>query len=255
MSFERLPTGEMRRATPPEVHSAYAELRNLHLSVVKGSGDLWNWPAVLTSTAMTLARILHLNHLYTLILDVPGVICEFGTHWGASAAILRNLHQIHEPNNRSRELHLFDTWEGFRGVGPEDLEARDGDFSVPIDWAESLQSVLGLLDVANRATSAPSAILHQGDARTSFAEFLESDPGKLIALAFLDMDIYEPTRGVLELLEQRLVAGGIVVFDELNYPPYPGETVAFLESRLRWGRLVRSPFLPFSAYTVVQARA
>lgn len=252
--FDRLPSGEIARITAPEVGAGYERLRAVHDLAVGGSGAHWNWPSALTLTAVSLSRILHLDDLYRRIIDVPGIVCEFGTHWGTSAAILRNLRTIHEPRNRSRELHLFDTWSGFTGASEADHGARDGDFGLPPGWEETLRETLEAQDAANEVPSPPSVVLHRGDARETFAAFLREDPGKVIALASLDMDLYAPTRDVLELLAERLVVGSIVVFDELNYPPHPGETRAFLESNLRWSRLTRSRFMPYAAFTVVESR-
>jgi hypothetical protein len=48
-------------------------------------------------------------------------------------------------------------------------------------------------------------------------------------MLFLDMDIYEPTLDVLRKLKNRLTKGSIVVFDEVNCPSFPGETIALME--------------------------
>jgi len=48
-------------------------------------------------------------------------------------------------------------------------------------------------------------------------------------LLYLDLDIYEPTKFVLENCLKRVPKGGIVAFDELNHRAFPGETAALLD--------------------------
>jgi hypothetical protein len=45
-------------------------------------------------------------------------------------------------------------------------------------------------------------------------------------MAIFDMDVYKPTRDVLELILPRLTKGSLLVFDELNDETFPGETRA-----------------------------
>ncbi len=73
-----------------------------------------------------------------------------------------------------------------------------------------------------------------------------------MALAYLDLDLYEPTRTCLEELRPFLTKGSIVAFDESALAESPGETVALRET---WGlsnlRLVRTPYLGFPSYAVI----
>ena len=45
----------------------------------------------------------------------------------------------------------------------------------------------------------------------------------------MDLDLYKPTKFVLQHILNRMSKGSIIVFDELNHPDYPGETIALLE--------------------------
>ena len=46
---------------------------------------------------------------------------------------------------------------------------------------------------------------------------------------FLDFDIYQPTVVALDHFLPRMSKGGIIAFDQLNNPDWPGETLAYLE--------------------------
>lgn len=250
--FHRLPQGQVIRDTSEGDRQSYVHLRALHETMVDASGEMWNWPAAATLTQPSIARILHLFDIYSRVLSVPGVICEFGSHWGAGTSVLRVLHKILEPNNRSRELHVFDTWDGFVGVGAADRNSVDGDFPVSVGWDQKLAQILTLQDAVGSAAKPPEFVLHKGGARESVQRFLESRPEAIVSLAILDMDLDAPTRVVLDAIQDRLVVGSVVVLDELNCPLYPGESVAFRSSPFRFSRLVKSPYLPYAAYTVVE---
>ena len=76
-----------------------------------------------------------------------------------------------------------------------------------------------------------------------------SNPHLVIALLYLDFDLYEPTKLALELFLPRMPKGAIVAFDELNCESYPGETLALNETLSISGRKIhRFPFDPWTSY-------
>lgn len=66
--------------------------------------------------------------------------------------------------------------------------------------------------------------LVQGNIMESLPEFLRQHPYLRIALLHIDTDVYEPAKLGLELLWERVVKHGVVVFDD--YGTVEGETVA-----------------------------
>jgi len=71
--------------------------------------------------------------------------------------------------------------------------------------------------------------LVKGDATQTIPAFEAAFPEAIVSLAWIDFDLYEPTKVALEFLARRLAIGGIVVFDEAISQIWPGETVAMLE--------------------------
>ena len=63
-----------------------------------------------------LSRILFMNYIYQKIVDVQGVVFEFGTRWGQNVALFAALRGIYEPFNRHRKIVAFDTFEGFPSI-------------------------------------------------------------------------------------------------------------------------------------------
>ncbi len=88
----------------------------------------------------------------------------------------------------------------------------------------------------------------RGDATQTLQAYLAEHPETIVALAYFDFDIYEPTRVCLELVRERLTKGSILAFDELNCTDFPGETVAVREvlglDRYAIQRLPYGPGMP-----------
>jgi hypothetical protein len=62
------------------------------------------------------ARMLYIHELYKKILDVHGLIVEFGVRWGQNLVLFETLRGIYEPFNKNRKIVGFDTFEGFASV-------------------------------------------------------------------------------------------------------------------------------------------
>lgn len=60
-------------------------------------------------------------------------------------------------------------------------------------------------------------------------EFLEQNKHIIVALLYLDLDIYQPTKTSLKYFVPKMAKGSIIAFDEPNYKSFPGETIAALE--------------------------
>lgn len=229
----------------------YAELKALHLSMMEMSGDLWNWPSAATLTRPSLARILYLARIYEKIIPIPGVICEFGAHWGTTSVVLTNLRALLEPYNYSRRLFVFDTFQGFGPVHASDGVAQEGDFALPESYRDQLGQLLALAESLSPNSHIKKHEIFAGDASETVHHFLRQQPEAIVSLAIFDMDVYQPTKDALAAIMPRLTKGSLLVFDELNYPIYPGETAAVAEVLgLDKLRLRRDPWMPHCAWAV-----
>lgn len=74
------------------------------------------------SSALT--KILFVDEAYRLILDLPGVIVEFGTWWGQNLILFENLRAIYEPFNASRRVLGFDTFAGYSSISKKIAQAK-----------------------------------------------------------------------------------------------------------------------------------
>ena len=69
----------------------------------------------------------------------------------------------------------------------------------------------------------------KGDAVKTLPAYLDAHPETVCSLAYFDFDIYKPTKECLVLMRQVLIRGSILVFDQLTYELFPGETIAVKE--------------------------
>jgi hypothetical protein len=227
-------------------------LYNIAKTLLPEYGNQWNVDSLVTLKRQTLSRLLYLNNLYQLIINVPGVICEFGVKWGATLTQLINLRGIYEPYNHSRRIFGFDTFEGHVVVDEKDGSSpKIGDFSTFTGYEITLDEILSLQESFNPLSHIKKSALIKGDSSITIEQWLEDNLHAIISMAIFDMDVYAPTKNVLSKIIPRLTKGSVLVFDELNCETYPGETQALFEV-LGFNRLAlrRFPHQPFCAWAV-----
>lgn len=179
-----------------------------------------------------LARILFMNHLYQQIVDVPGIVAEFGVRWGQNLALFAALRGIYDTFNRHRKIVGFDTFEGFPDVSENDGHSdmiRRGNLAVTEGYAAYLEDIMQFQEKDNPLSHIRKFELRAGDASIEIETYLTEHPETIIALAYFDFDLYEPTLRCLQAIRPHLVKGSVLGFDELNDPDSPGETLALKE--------------------------
>jgi hypothetical protein len=200
------------------------------IKLIKDSGDNWAIHSLAVMKRNALARVIYLNDVYKKIINVPGVICEFGVHWGSTNSVLNNLRALYEPYNHSRVVYGFDTFSGFNSVSSKDGRNLDvGDYSSREDYFSSLNEILSYHESICPFPENKKFELIKGDASITTKQWLTDNPHAIISLAIFDMDLYKPTKDVLTAIQPRLTKGSVVVFDELNCKFFPGETEAVAE--------------------------
>ena len=198
-----------------------------------------------------ISHVLYMNHLYKQVLNTHGSILEFGVRWGRSLAMWLHLRGTHEGYNHNRKIVGFDTFEGFPSVSEQDAGATPGGFSVVENWDTHLDNVLKAHELNSPIHHMKKFELVKGDILETHPTYLGQHPETLISPCHLDLDIYTPTKFVLDTIPEYMNAGGIVAFDELNCEKWPGETQAFRESIYRHYKVRRTKYSPTQSYVVV----
>ena len=89
----------------------------------------------------------------------------------------------------------------------------------------------------------------KGDASIELKKYLERNPQTIVAMAYFDFDLYQPTKDCLKLIQPHIGKGSILAFDELNDPGFPGETLALSETLgLNNVRINRSNYSGMQSY-------
>jgi hypothetical protein len=203
-----------------------------------------------------LSRILFMNYIYQKIVDVQGVVFEFGTRWGQNVALFAALRGIYEPFNRHRKIVAFDTFEGFPSIHEKDGDSPmmvEGMLNLTENYDQYLSSVVSTIEKDNPLSHIQKFELRKGDGIVEIDSYLEQNPETIISLAYFDFDLYAPTKKCLEAIKPRLTKGSVVCFDELNDPDSPGETLALMEVfGLENVTLKRFPYVSRISYFIVE---
>lgn len=203
-----------------------------------------------------LASILFLNEMYEKIIDVPGVIMEFGVWWGANLTLFQSLRAVHEPYNYTRQVIGFDTFTGY----PDSMKKEDknspflikGNYSTTKNYDSYLQDLMQYHELENVMSHKKKFELLKGDVMYTLPKYLKEHPETIISLAYFDLALYEPTKVTLKAIQPHLVRGSILVMDELNIPDLPGETIALKEViGLNKYSIRRSNFTPDRCYITI----
>ena len=204
----------------------------------------------------TLSRILFFHDLYQKIININGVIMEFGVRWGQNLALFESFRGMYEPYNYSRKIIGFDTFSGFPSVQIKDGNSEiitKGAYSVTDGYDEYLEKILNYHELESPVSHIKKYELVKGDAVSSIEKYLNEYPETIIALAYFDFDIYEPTKKCLEAIKEHLTKGSIIGFDELNWHDFPGETLALKEVLgLSKYKIMRTPLNPSPSYMVFE---
>ena len=203
-----------------------------------------------------LSSMLFMIDMYKQIIDVHGVIMEFGVRWGKNLALYESLRGTFEPFNHNRKIIGFDTFEGFPTVDKKDGDSdiiQKGAYNVTENYEEYLEKILNYHESESPISNIKKYELRKGDATLEIEVYLKENPQTIISFAYFDFDIYAPTKKCLEAIKPHLTKGSILGFDELNHKDYPGETIALKEVfGLDKYKIRRNIFSPTQSYIIIK---
>ena len=208
------------------------------------------------ATRQSIAKFLAKYEIFKKILHINGSIIECGVLHGAGLLAWAKLSSIFEPANHPRKVIGFDTFEGFPSV--HEIDTRTGTFQeldkggLQGSTYPYVQEAVRIYDLNRPIRHIPKVELVQGDILQTTETYLKDNPHLVVALLYLDLDLYEPTRKALEVFVPRMPKGAIIGFDELNAKIFPGETVAVDEViGLRNLEIQRFTFDSYVSYAVI----
>jgi hypothetical protein len=196
-----------------------------------------------------------LYEIFKLIVPVKGSIVECGVFKGFGVMSWAKLSAMLEPENLTRRVYGFDTFNGFRSVAAQDDNAvappHRGDLAA--DSHDELQELIAQFDNDRFLGHIDKVHLIKGDVAETIPSFVSSHPHLVVSLLFLDLDLFEPTKVAIEQFVPRMPRGAVLAFDELDNPMWPGETLALIEALgVRNLRLTRLEWDPYISYAVLE---
>ncbi|HVF39207.1 MAG TPA: class I SAM-dependent methyltransferase, partial [Gemmatimonadaceae bacterium] len=202
-----------------------------------------------------LKRFLAMYELFKLAMPVKGSVVECGVYRGFGIMTWAKLSTILEPENLTRRIYGFDTFDGFPTVGDHDRSeyANPAIGDLRSSSYDELLQLIAEYDRDRFLGHLGKVELVRGDITVSAPAFVESHPHVVVSLLFIDCDLYAPTKAALDAFLPRMPKGAIVAFDELDNPLWPGETLATLDGGLLKSlRLQRLEWDPYISYAVIE---
>ena len=206
------------------------------------------------------SRHMAIYELYKRTIELPGSVAEFGIYNGSTYFFLSRLIEIFNPSmheiHHSSSCHIFgfDNFEGFVEISDKD---NDRYFKLQKFRGGLRGNRDSFFEVLNnfKKESAISKRMHviEGDIQETFGPFLKKYSWVKLRFCLMDLDLYKPTKVVLDKLFDIMVPGGIIVFDEYGLPEWQGETIAVDEFIKRHNLVLHSipwTFAP-SAYCTI----
>lgn len=173
----------------------------------------------LTSDTSRIGNVIAHYELYKKIIDLPGDVVELGVFRGGSLVQFATFREILE-NEKSRKIIGFDVFGEF----PQADNAADTVFREK--WVketgntflekEEIYASLAHKNIGN-------VELVKGDILETLPRYLQEHPHLKVSLLHIDTDIYTPSKVGLELLFDKVVKNGVIVFDDYGVA---GETEA-----------------------------
>lgn len=160
-------------------------------------------PEVLANTMLSLRKLYYMSQFVEHSLNLPGDFFEAGTGSGGSTLFMgQRLKQAKIP----KLLWTLDTFAGYEGINP----AKDPKYMHRGDIrCASVEQVRILLTEIIDAVRIVAGTI---------PSTLEEVKTTQISFAYIDVNLYDPTYAATRFCLERLVPGGIILFDDYSWP-------------------------------------
>ncbi|GAB58436.1 TylF/MycF/NovP-related O-methyltransferase [Rheinheimera nanhaiensis] len=209
------------------------------------------------TSRQSLSLFLAKNEIFQHILPIHGNIVECGVFMGGGLFTWAQLSAIYEPINHGRKVIGFDSFDGFPALGEQDQNTgaeteHKVQGSYRFEHMAELEKNIGLFDLNRPLGHISKMELVKGDALQTIPQYMADNKHLVVALLYLDFDLYEPTKAALKHFLPRMPKGAVIAFDELNQKQWPGETLAVLEEvGINNIRIQRVPYTPSLSYAIL----
>jgi hypothetical protein len=164
-------------------------------------------------------KLLHRFQFFEKVKHLPGDIVEVGVFKGSGVATFSKFVEIYCPHS-NKKIIGFDI---FDDGAKESILEKDGAFdkeNMMVVYSKVDSNELSLENVQHRLDSMgidKKYMLIRGDVEVTVPTFVAENPGFRASLIYIDVDLDRPTYASLKHLWDRLLPGGMIVFDEYEY--------------------------------------
>ena len=176
-----------------------------------------------TSDVDRISKLIAHYELYSKSIGLKGDIFEFGVFKGVSLIQLASFRKIFQ-EELDKKIVAFDTFDDF----PETQFQADKKLREQfISEAGSKSIDITELEKIFKKKKINNFSLIKGNILETLPNFIADNEDIKISLLHIDVDVYEPTKLILEMLFSKVIKGGVIIFDDYNV--FPGETKAVNE--------------------------
>lgn len=191
--------------------------------------DKWDYENgfYLTSGLDRFSKILDHYDIFNQIKNIKGDLIEFGVFKGSSLIRFLSFINLSKSN---KKIYAFDAFGKFPYQDRKDDASFIKKFETESGDGISKEDLTFFLK--NKFDNVNNLKLIKGNITKTLPKFLKENPNKKFSLINLDVDVYEPTKVILENIYDKLSNNGIIIFDDYN--SVKGETDAvndFFKSR------------------------
>ncbi len=194
-----------------------------------------------------LKRFLAHYEFFQKVVNLPGDIVELGVHRGGSLMSWANFLEIRNMGDRQRKVIGFDHFWSYQELDSQNSEldsinSENNNIEAEVSEFEAqLRDAIHIFDSDRFIPYKPRIILVKGDIQETVPKYIQENPSLRISLLHIDVDLYAPASIGLQHLWQRVVSGGVVLFDGYGNSPWEGESKAvdefFADQNVRINRL------------------
>jgi hypothetical protein len=199
------------------------ELSTIYNNSIKNMSSENNYKSfndfIFSNDTKILGKLLHRFDFFQKVKELPGDIVEIGVFKGSGIATFSKFVDIYCPNSNKKIIgfDIFDPEKSQIILNKDNIKDKE---SMNIVYSRissddrKIDTVTKNLD--NMCINKKYTLI-EGDVENTLPQFLDDNPGFRISMLYIDVDIERPTYIALKYLWDRVLPGGIIVFDEFEY--------------------------------------
>ena len=180
-----------------------------------------------------LFKTLTIYDLVKSIKRTKGDIIEFGVWRGNTSILIKKILDIFKIK---KNVYLFDHYKGL-------VHFNKKDTNYPTKWKNHYVGNKKFISEIIKFFNLKKIHLIDKDATKLNENFFKN---KKFCLAIIDVDLYEPTKKILNSINKNMSKNGLIIFDEGNDKNFPGEAKAMEEFLKENKKRYIKKFIPFS---------